>query len=156
MRPLAAVGGGDGGAALVAYKGFDLLNREGSVQAHLPCAPLGMAQVFQGYRGALYPPRLLLGAERAFSRYVAATSADVDCRVSDDLVMSNFLEARGVTRFLADGRGVADAKLPQDSDGDASFRQSGGHSARYRRVLQWLRARGLLFLDGGREPCSRR
>ena len=152
LKALSLLAAFDG--SLLAYSGFEIIDEGGSlVSSFGKCEALTFAQVFRGFRSALYPPRLLRGAEGAFARYVELTSANADCRVSDDVVLSNFLEARGVARFIADSSGLHDAKLPQDGDGDATHAQSGGHARRYARVVAWLRSHAILTLGAGRTTC---
>jgi hypothetical protein len=106
----------------------------------------------EGFASVLYPPRFLLGVERSFERYLAHTSADDDFRTSDDVVMANFLEARGVPRFIVGAKFNATI-LPHDKDKDGTQQTGGGHIGRYARVIARLREQGLFFL-GGRAECS--
>jgi hypothetical protein len=103
----------------------------------------------------LYPPRLLFDIEHEFKQYVELTSSNPDCRVSDDVVMSNFLEARGVARFVVESGTIRDLKLQHDMDRDATHSQTGGHGKRYGRVIEWLREGKLLALGVGKSTtCS--
>jgi len=147
LRRLAVYGGDD--AAVLVYDGLACC-AEGSTE--FDCPALSFPQVFQGYRSVLYPPRLLLGVERIFASYIALATSNADCRVSDDVVMSNFLEARGLPRVKTgeEFRGTIEV---YSMDKDATQAQSGGHAQRYPRVVAFLRAQGILFLDG-REPCA--
>ena len=108
----------------------------------------------KGYRSVLYPPMLLLGVEPAFVRYLELTSADPDCRLSDDIVLSNFLSALGVPRVL-NGEKFRGVIQDYAQDFGATSRQSGGHAQRYPRVIQALRAARLLSLaSGANGPCT--
>jgi hypothetical protein len=147
---------GEQGRFLLIYSGFDILGENGrTVTSFGTCSSSTFAQVFRGFRGALYPPRLLFDIEQEFKQYIELTSSNPDCRVSDDVVMSNFLEARGVARFVVESGSIRDLKLQHDMDRDATHSQTGGHGKRYGRVIEWLREEKLLSLGVGKSTtCS--
>jgi hypothetical protein len=140
---------------VLAYDGLDVLDSNGVPYESLhECGPFSFPQFFQGYRSVFYPPMLLLGVERAFERYLELTGADPDCRLSDDIVLSNFLSALGVPRVLV-GEKFRGVIQDYAQDLGATSRQSGGHSQRYPRVILALRAAGLLSLAAGAGgPCT--
>lgn len=139
---------------LLIYSGFDILDDKGVFAVSFgTCSSLTFAQVFRGFRGALYPPRLMYKVEQDFEHYVQLTSSNPDCRISDDVVMSNFLEARGVARFVVESGTIRDLKLQHDMDRDATHSQTGGHGRRYARVIEWLRNESLLVL-GARKTTT--
>jgi len=145
---------GEQGRFLLIYSGFDILGENGRIVSSFgTCSSLTFAQVFRGFRGALYPPRLLIDIEQEFKKYIELTSSNPDCRVSDDVVMSNFLEARGVARFVVESGTIRDLKLQHDMDRDATHSQTGGHGKRYGRVIEWLREEKLLSL-GARKSTT--
>ena len=140
---------------VLAYDGLDVLDSSGALYQSLhECGPFSFPQFFQGYRSVLYPPMLLLGVEPAFVRYLELTGADPDCRLSDDIVLSNFLSALGVPRVL-NGEKFRGVIQDYAQDLGATSRQSGGHTQRYPRVILALRAAGLLSLaTGAGGPCT--
>lgn len=112
--------------------------------------------VFEGFAGVVYPPNCI-GDD--FSSYIAAAVAHVDCLKSDDLILSNYLWKRGIAirqvtsmesklrlTDLADGDIM---NLPMDygmDDPQALHKLDGGHIARYKKVMRWLRKRKLLYI----------
>jgi hypothetical protein len=67
---------------------------DGSVQFLYGTAEVSM---FEGFGGVLYPPDCV-GDD--FATYVAATSANTDCRSMDDMVLSLYFKRRGVPIYL--------------------------------------------------------
>jgi hypothetical protein len=56
-----------------------------------------LIDVFEGFGGVFYPPGCI-GDD--FEKYVEATSANTDCRCSDDMVLSLYFRGRKVPIFL--------------------------------------------------------
>ena len=105
----------------------------------------GNTMILEGFATVLYPPNLI---EDDFLSYVETTSANADCRVSDDVVLSNYVNSKGVLIYHCPRKNtdfdMAKCLLPQTHDADATHTQTGGHSLRYVRVLYFLKEKGLL------------
>jgi hypothetical protein len=101
----------------------------------------------EGFATVLYPP-LSIGDD--FLSYVETTSAFPDCKVSDDVTLSNYFYGRGIRPFCCpenktDNLKVCKNLLPYYKDATATHLQSGGHFCRYVRVLHTLKELGLLY-----------
>jgi hypothetical protein len=70
------------------------VDADGNVQMWYGTAEVSM---FEGFGGVLYPPDC---TDDDFDSYVKATSANVDCRSSDDMVLSLYFRHRGVPIYL--------------------------------------------------------
>lgn len=101
----------------------------------------------EGFATVLYPP-LSIGDD--FLSYVETTSAFLDCKLSDDVTLSNYFYGRGIRPFCCpenktDNLKVCKNLLPYYKDATATHLQSGGHFCRYVRVLHTLKELGLLY-----------
>ncbi|RWE78501.1 MAG: hypothetical protein EOS63_17515 [Mesorhizobium sp.] len=97
--------------------------------------------MFEGFGTVLYPPACV-GDD--FLEYVRNTSSDMDCRHSDDIVLSLYFASRRIPIFIWNSPTETDpfyptGSLPYSSEGDAIHLQSGGNLERYKRVLSILK-----------------
>ena len=99
--------------------------------------------MFEGFGTVLYPPGCI-GPD--FPDYVTMASGNLDCRKSDDVVLSFYFLSRGVPIYLCNRPSDTEpfyptGWLPHAREQDALSRQDGGHVERYKRVFQFLRSR---------------
>jgi hypothetical protein len=96
-------------------------------------------QIFEGFGSILYPPSCI---EKDFLEYLEITSALPDCRVSDDVILSNyFVNLERVKVFTREN--IHKYVLPYYKSKDATHLQAGGHGVRYKRVIEQLKSLGL-------------
>jgi hypothetical protein len=103
--------------------------------------------LLEGYGTVLYPPRCI-GED--FLSHVEITSAIPDCKVSDDVILSNYFYGRGIRPFCCPEQQHEDLRifnklLPYYKDATATHLQTGGHRPRYIRVLHKLKELGMLY-----------
>ena len=93
-------------------------------------------QFFEGYKTVLYPPRII-GSD--FASYIEKTAASLDCRKSDDIVLSYYFRDR--CNFVKAAKGNAsNSPLSYGKTAQALHKQDDGHRLRYQRVVAWLQA----------------
>lgn len=95
---------------------------------------------FEGYGGVLYPPGCV-GDD--FERYVAATTRNLDCRTSDDAVLSFYFAKHGVPIHLynptSDGRRFDPNEWQAYGlESDELRNQGGGNGERALRAYDYL------------------
>nr|WP_167626446.1 FkbM family methyltransferase [Mesorhizobium loti] len=125
---------------ILARHGGDF-NADGSITFKFGQTQVSM---FEGFGTVLYPPACI-GDD--FQEYLQATSKDVDCRESDDVVLSLYFSSRRLPIFIWNSPSETEpfyptGSLPHSSERDAIHLQSGGNLERYKRVLGVLRWRG--------------
>jgi hypothetical protein len=113
------------------------IKADGSVQFWYGTAEVSM---FEGFGGVLYPPSCI-GDD--FDAYVKTTSANPDCRLSDDMVLSLYFRRRGVPIYLYnkpdESSYMNTGWLPHAADTDALVRQVGGnYQPVYKRVIDFV------------------
>lgn len=92
-------------------------------------------KVFEGFGSVLYPPACI---KEDFLEYLEITSALPDCRVSDDVILSNyFCNVKQVKIY--NNENIHRHILPYYKSPDATHLQTGGHTERYKRVIQQLK-----------------
>lgn len=104
----------------------------------------GYGMVLEGVGSVLYPLDCI---KDDFLSYVEKTSSIPDCRVSDDIILSNYFEGQGIRIFRCPDLAklkIGSSLLPYYKDKTATHLQTGGHSNRYVRVLYHLQSLGLL------------
>jgi len=103
--------------------------------------------MFEGFGGIVYPPGTLNNAAE-FAEYVARTSANADCRLSDDIVLSYyFREVRQpALRIMMSNNPTSECPFmptvwqPYSSEPQSLCKQGfGGHIPRYRWVREFLK-----------------
>jgi hypothetical protein len=99
--------------------------------------------MFEGFGTVLYPPACV-GDD--FLEYVEGTADNVDCRKSDDVVLSFYFSARRMPIYLCNSPSETEpfyptGWLPHARERDALSLQDGGHEERYRRVFEFLKSR---------------
>jgi hypothetical protein len=105
--------------------------------------------IVKGYGTILYPPAAV---KSDFQKYVEFTSNNSNCRKSDDIVLSNYLEKIKLPRFRAKFRiarvrfNKPEVGLAMNWEGDALQMQDGGHAVRYVQVVRWLHEHKMLYL----------
>jgi hypothetical protein len=118
------------------------LNKNGSYGSIKDTA-YGM--ILEGFGTVLYPPSCV---KEDFLYYVEKTSAIPDCKVSDDVVLSNYMHGQGILIFCCASREQVikfhNDVLPYYKDATATHLQSGGHHKRYVRVIYHLKDLGML------------
>jgi hypothetical protein len=120
--------------------------------------------IAEGFGGVLYPIERAFGSARELEDYMRRTTlATDDCFKSDDLLISNYVAGRGMPRKQAAtaryGYAAFDLRFDVNirgcgsNDIDALAHETGGHYARFSRVLEWLQPQGLLFFT--KRPAPR-
>jgi hypothetical protein len=118
-------------------------------EGFLPNAAVpGEGMLLEGFGTVLYPPSCI-GDD--FKEYVETTSTIPDCRLSDDVLLSNYIHGRSIPIYRCPLYPAEAASpfhtrvlLPHTYDISATTFQSGGHYIRYIRVIHHLAALGLL------------
>ena len=101
-------------------------------------------QFFEGYRSVLYPPHII-GSD--FASYIEKTAASLDCRKSDDIVLSCYFRDR--CNFVKAAKGKASyIQLSYGKTAQALYKQDDGHRLRYQRVVAWLQANSSILNIG--------
>lgn len=103
--------------------------------------------LLEGFKGVLYPPSCI---DDSFEDYVEKTSLIPDCKVSDDVVLSNYFFGQGIRVFCSppvreDKIDIHNCLLSYFKDQYATQLQSGGHHKRYLRVIDHLKKLGMLY-----------
>jgi len=105
--------------------------------------------MFESYGTVLFPPNCL---SDDFSAYLNTTLENDDCRLTSDLVLSNYFIQRGLPIFLCN-RPTAEqpygltGALPYSSEPDALHRVNGGHVARILHARRFLLSLPRLGVD---------
>ncbi|TPK32931.1 hypothetical protein FJ492_27335 [Mesorhizobium sp. B2-5-4] len=125
---------------ILARHGGDF-NTDGSITFRFGETQVSM---FEGFGTVLYPPACI-GDD--FLEYLQASSKDVDCRQSDDVVLSLYFTSRQVPIFIWNSPSETEpfyptGSLPHSSERDAIHLQRGGNLERYKRVLSVLKSPG--------------
>jgi hypothetical protein len=110
---------------------------DGSIQFMYGDATVDM---FEGYGGVLYPPDCIFDD---FDDYVKTTSQNLDCRKSDDLVLSYYFRMKRIAIYLfnrpyAETPWMPTGIQPYSNDQHALSLIDGGHLERYKRVHRYL------------------
>jgi hypothetical protein len=109
--------------------------------------------MLEGFGTVLYPPSCV---KEDFLSYIEKTSEIPDCRVSDDVVLSNYIHGQGILIFCCANRDqnikFHNDVLPYHADATATHLQSGGHDKRYVRVIYHLKDLGMLYWTGQFPP----
>jgi hypothetical protein len=92
-------------------------------------------QFFEGFQTVLYPPHII---DTDFADYIKKTAESMDCRKSDDMVLSYYFRKR--CRFVKAPAHKSNAMYAYGRDAQALHLQDNGHRVRYQRVVNWLRA----------------
>jgi len=92
-------------------------------------------QFFEGFQTVLYPPHII---DTDFADYIQKTATSMDCRKSDDMVLSYYFRKR--CRFIKAPAHRSNAMYAYGRDAQALHLQDNGHRIRYQRVVNWLRA----------------
>lgn len=92
-------------------------------------------QFFEGFQTVLYPPRII-GSD--FAGYIQKSAESMDCRKSDDIVLSYYFRKR--CRFVKASAHKSNTMYAYGKDAQALHLQDNGHRVRYQRVVNWLRA----------------
>lgn len=109
---------------------------------HISSRKEGLVEYLEGYATVLYPA---FKFEDDFEDYIIKTSETIDCRNSDDIIISNYLISKGIQIYncaypytilnnLLDG-----CNIKYSSNEDALHHQGGGNEERYIRVYNWLK-----------------
>jgi hypothetical protein len=133
--------GHDPGSYRILARHGGIFNPDGSVTFMYGQTEVGM---FEGFGTVLYPPSCV-GDD--FEDYVKATSEFVDCRLTDDVVLSIYFHSRGVPIFLwnepsDDQPFYPTGSLPYSAEADAIHRQGDGNVERHKRSFHVLKALG--------------
>lgn len=95
--------------------------------------------IFEGFGSILYPPSCV---QEDFQDYLDITSALPDCRVSDDVILSNYFANLKKVK-VANTENIHKYVLPYYKSIDATHLQTGGHMPRYKRVIEQLKVLNL-------------
>jgi hypothetical protein len=102
----------------------------------------GEAEVsmFEGFGTVLYPPSCI-GED--FLEYVQRTSENMDCRKSDDVVLSHYFSSRRIPIYLCNIPSQSEPFYPTGAitfsdDRNALVSETGEHRERYARVHRYL------------------
>lgn len=115
-------------------------------QGHLSSRREGEVEYVEGYASVLYPA-FKFGDD--FEDYIIKTSETLDCRNSDDIIISNYMKLKNITMYncafpyKANKRLIDHRSMAHGSADDALHHQGGGNNERYIRVYNWLREKGL-------------
>jgi hypothetical protein len=126
-----------------------LAHKVGNITVNGFCAinSFTTGMVLEGFGTVLYPSRCV---DDDFLAYVQLTSAIPDCRVSDDILLSNYMCKQKLSilncPLLKNNKtNIHDFVLPYYKDAHATHLQSGGHDKRYVRVLHHLKDNKILY-----------
>jgi len=111
------------------------IKADGTVQFLYGTAEVSM---FEGFDGVLYPPDCV-GDD--FAAYVAATSANADCRASDDMVLSLYFRRRGVPIYLdrpKEAPRILGVRLPYARADALRLSIGGDWQPIYKRVIDYV------------------
>jgi hypothetical protein len=101
----------------------------------------GFMDFLEGFASVLYPTNII---EDDFESYINKTSETIDCRNSDDIIISNYLKLKGIKIYNCSypnvkDRHILDEKITNYAKcDDALHKQGGGNTSRYMRVYNWL------------------
>jgi hypothetical protein len=98
----------------------------------------GLVHFVEGFGSVLYPPNCI---KDDFENYVVTTSKDMDCRKSDDIILSNYFAKNEIpmyTCFNPERFDIHTKAMPYYNDSHALHLQDTGHSERYTRVYNYL------------------
>lgn len=106
----------------------------------------GTVDFIEGYASILYPAFIV---EDDFENYITKTSKTLDCRNSDDIIISNYLNIKNITMYTcaypynSTKTLIEGCNLQHGSDEDSLHKQGGGNAERYIRVFNWLKEENL-------------
>jgi len=101
----------------------------------------GFVNFLEGFATVLYPANLI---EDDFENYILKTTEEIDCRNSDDIILSNYFVSKKATIYnVAYPYDVTRplfnrSQSPYSETPDALHNQGGGNKDRYIRVYNWL------------------
>ena len=100
--------------------------------------------ILEGFGSVLYPPEVI---KDDFQDYVEITSSNQDCKLSDDVVLSNYFTKYNI-QIIRPLRYDLQYCRPFHyyKDQHATHLQSGGHNNRYLRVLEYLKSINKYYL----------
>jgi hypothetical protein len=104
----------------------------------------GPVHFIEGFGSVLYPPKCI---KDDFENYVVTTSKDMDCRKSDDIILSNYFAKYEITMYTCfnpERVDIHSKAMPYYKDSNALHLQDTGHSERYARVYKHLEANNLI------------
>lgn len=134
----------DAGQSIVCFHG-GIINADGFAGGRSRGNTIDVAE---GFFGIVYPPHCI---KEDFLPYVERTSAVMDNRKSDDIILSNYfaLHKVPIVRATYDSRvfRMVEAEQKYGHEPDALKHQDDGHFVRYKRVLNWLQAQGICAWD---------
>lgn len=106
----------------------------------------GFGNFFEGFCTVLYPPRNI---EEDFEKYIIKASETLDNRNSDDVILSNYFNLKGVKIYNVaypydkDRMFISSCSSEYGHKNDALHKQGGGNTERYLRVYNWLTEQNL-------------
>jgi hypothetical protein len=106
----------------------------------------GFVDFSEGFASVLYPTCIV---KDDFENYIGKTAENLDCRNSDDVIISNYIKLHNNKIYncsypYSDSmRLINNGYLPYGYTPDALHQQGGGNSDRYKRVLNWLKTQNL-------------
>lgn len=106
----------------------------------------GFVDFLEGFATVLYPSNLI---EKDFKKYILKTIKNIDCKNSDDIILSNYFKSKGVKihncayPYTKEHKLLGDFGLPYGANGDALHKEGGGNEERYVRVFNWLKEQNL-------------
>lgn len=108
----------------------------------------GFVDFIEGYASVLYPTCLI---DDDLENYVIKTTETIDCRNSDDILISNYLKIKNIRMYNCaypyndTKRLIEGCNLRHGANEDSLHKQGGGNTERYVRVFNWLKDQNLNF-----------
>ena len=115
-------------------------------EGYLSTRKEGYAAFLEGFATVLYPTSII---KDDFEKYIIMTSETLDCRNSDDIIISNYLSMKNVKiyncsfPYSSTKQLFLDLTLPHSQSKDSLHKQGGGNQERYIRVFNWLKSHNL-------------
>jgi len=104
--------------------------------------------ILEGFGSLVYPANCI---EDDFLEYVVETVKNSDCRVSDDLLLTNYFYKLKIQIVFCGSLRLANFLLRHSedyfNDTTATHKQDGGHSLRYIRVMKHLQMLNMLYFN---------
>ena len=106
----------------------------------------GFVDFIEGFATVLYPTWLI---DEDFEDYVIKTSETLDCRNSDDVIISNYLKIKNIKMYNCaypyndTKRLIEGCNLSYGASEDSLHKQGGGNTERYVHVFNWLKENNL-------------
>lgn len=106
----------------------------------------GFADFMEGFATVLYPTNII---KADFENYVNITSETLDCRNSDDIILSNYINMKNIKiyncsfPYSPSKQLFLNLTLPHSQSNDSLHKQGGGNQERYTRVFNWLKSYNL-------------